>query len=74
MKKKKEEEERKGVESNYNPSSPPRRTNGNQEDGRGGGWRTRRLVVSWCFKPSQPQKDYIRAEGDFHKEICSIKD
>ena len=28
-------------------------------------------VVSWLFKPSQLQKDYIKAEGDFHKEIYS---
>ena len=31
-------------------------------------------LVSRCFKPSQPQKDYIRAEGDFRKEMCSWKD
>ena len=26
-------------------------------------------IVSWCFKPCQSQTDYIRAEGDFHKEM-----
>ena len=24
-----------------------------------------------AVKPSQPQTDYIRTEGDFHKVICS---
>ena len=28
-------------------------------------------LVSRCVKPSQTTKDYIRAEGDFHKEIYS---
>ena len=28
------------------------------------------LLVSWCFKPSQPQKG-IKAVGDFHKEMYS---
>ena len=28
-------------------------------------------LVSSCFKPSQTTKDYIRAEGDFRKEISS---
>ena len=26
-------------------------------------------LVHWCFGPSQPLRDYIRAEGDFHREI-----
>ena len=33
------------------------------------------MVISlgnWCLEPSQPQKDYIRAEGDLHKEIYSL--
>ena len=30
-------------------------------------------LVSWCFKPSQLQKDYIRAEGDFHKNRYLVK-
>ena len=28
-------------------------------------------LVRWCFEPSQPQKDYIRAEGGFHKDTYS---
>ena len=31
-------------------------------------------LVSCCFKPSQSQKDYIRAEGDFYEKIYSWKD
>ena len=34
----------------------------------------RQCLKSWRLKPNQPQKDYIRAEGDFHKEKYSWKD
>ena len=31
-------------------------------------------VVRWFFESSQPQKDNITAEEDFHKEIYSWRD
>ena len=33
-----------------------------------------RKLVSWCSKPSQPQRIIFRAEEDFHQEIYSWKD
>ena len=39
----------------------------------GQGLHQKGYLVSWCFQPSQPQRNH-KAEGDFHTEIYSSKD